>query len=646
MFVIGTAGHIDHGKSALIQALTGIDPDRLKEEKERGMTIDLGFAWLTLPSGREVGIVDVPGHHRFVRNMLAGVGGVSLALFVVAATESWMPQSQEHLDIIDLLGIQRGIVVLTKKDLVDQEWLDMVGEEVRGKLAGTSLAGAEIIPVSALTGEGLPYLVSRIDVMLAQAAPPADTGRPRLWIDRVFTIKGAGPVVTGTLADGAFALEQAAEILPGGAGVRLRGLQTHKRSVEQAEPGTRVAVNVAGIDATELARGDALVGAGQRQATALVHVELRLLPQLDFSLPELCKLQMYVGSAELLAQVRLLDRQELLPGETGLAQFILERPAAIDFRDRYIVRAAERQATIGGGLVLDAQAARARGRDLRLPVSAPGAYKVLSAAAVVVRRLDLADLRARAAAVPEHLIEIILQERGWAAHEELRLAVPLSPAALSTQLQRLAAAGRIIDVPGYAVAAATWQALAAKVQAQVGAFHAAHPLHGGIGRETLRSGMKMEAKLFDAALARLAEEGAIAAQGALLHLPGYEPVFRPEQQEMVERLLALLAAAPFSPPDLEELAAQRYDAEVIGALVEQGRLVKIGKGLVFTAEAVAAVQEKVGATIAAQGEVDVGAMRDMLGTTRKFAVPLLEYMDQIGYTRRIGDKRVLVAPPK
>src|SRR5690606_27197713 len=249
VYVIGTAGHIDHGKSTLIRALTRIDPDRLKEVQARGMTIDLGFAWLTLPSGREAGIVDVPGHHRFVRNMLAGVGGIRLVVFVVAANESWMPQSQEHLEILDLLGVDRGIVVLTKVDLVDDEWLELVQEDVQERLRGTVLQDAPVIPVSATTGTGVDQLVEQIDGMLAQLPPPADYGRPRLWVDRVFSIRGAGTVVTGTLEGGRLRVDQEVEILPTGRRARIRGLQTHKRAVDEAVPGSRVAVNLVGVEA-------------------------------------------------------------------------------------------------------------------------------------------------------------------------------------------------------------------------------------------------------------------------------------------------------------------------------------------------------------------------------------------------------------
>lgn len=642
MHVIGTAGHIDHGKSTLIQALTGIDPDRLQEEKERGMTIDLGFAWITLPSGLEAGIVDVPGHHRFVRNMLAGVGGIDLVLFVIAATESWMPQSQEHLDIINLLGLTRGLVVLTKADLVEEEWLAMVTEEVRGKLAGSTLAQAEILPVSSTVGTNLDLLKQKIDVLLAATPPAADVGRPRLWIDRVFTIRGAGTVVTGTLEGGTLQLDQTAELLPTGQKSRIRGLQTHHKSVEQAEPGARVAVNLTGLQTEDVRRGDALVAPDQWAATDVVNVQLRLLPSLSYELPAQCELKFYVGTAELLAQVRLLDRQVLNPGETALAQMRLERAAAIGFHDRFIVRDATRQGTVGGGIVLDAHAQRVRGTDLRLPRSAPGAYRVLSAERTPVRRLDLTQLEARVTATVNDLPLIMLKERGWVAISEMVVEVPLEKARLMAVLADHAAAGRLIMLPEHVVLPQTWSGLTQRLQDEIAAYHAKFPLRPGLSKETLRSGLNMEPRLFAGVVGLLVATGALQECGAVLRLPAFTPAFSVEQQQEADRIIALLSATPFSPPDLGELLnVHGCNPEVINALIDQERLIKVGKDLVYLDSTLAEAKEKIASTIQGAGSIDVGAVRDLLSTTRKFALPLLEYLDQVGFTRRVGDKRIL-----
>ena len=320
MFVLGTAGHIDHGKSVLVRALTGIDPDRLREEKERGMTIDLGFAWLKLPSGQEVGIVDVPGHERLVRNMLAGVGGIDLALLIVAANEGVMPQTREHLAILDLLGIKRGIAVITKKDLVDDDWLSLVKAEVEELLAPTTLSQAPIVAVSALTREGLSDLVSTIDMLLGSIEPKKDIGRPRLPVDRVFTIAGSGTIVTGTLIDGALTVGQEVEIAPPGLRSRIRGLQTHKARVDVATPGSRVGANLVGIATSQLHRGDVLTKPDWLIPTKALTAQLRLLPYLRHPLLHNATVNFHIGSAQTVARIHLLEKQELRPNETGWAQ--------------------------------------------------------------------------------------------------------------------------------------------------------------------------------------------------------------------------------------------------------------------------------------------------------------------------------------
>jgi len=358
MFVVGTAGHIDHGKSVLVHALTGIDPDRLREEKERGITIDLGFAWLKLPSGQEVGIVDVPGHERFIKNMLAGVGGIDLALLVVAANEGVMPQTREHLAILDLLKIKRGIVAVTKKDLVDEEWLSLVKMEIEDLIGPTTWSQAPIITVSAVTGEGLFDLVSAIDELLSFAGTRKDVGRPRLPIDRVFTMAGSGTIVTGTLIDGSLSLGQEVEIVPPGLKSRLRGLQTHKARINTATPGSRVAANLAGIATSQLQRGDVLTKPGWLIPTMMLSVQLRLLPYLHRPLRHNTIVSFHTGAAETMGKVHLLEKEELQPGETTWAQLTLNRPMALVYGDHFIIRSTVE--TLGGGEVVESHARRYR----------------------------------------------------------------------------------------------------------------------------------------------------------------------------------------------------------------------------------------------------------------------------------------------
>lgn len=367
MHVIGTAGHVDHGKSTLVEKLTGIDPDRFAEEKARGLTIDLGFAWLSLPSGAEVGIIDVPGHERFIRNMLAGAGGVTICLFVVAATEGWMPQSAEHLAIVDVLGVSAGVVALTRADLVDDERLEAVTTDVRTRLAGTSLEGASIVPCAAPSGRGLDDLIAKLDELVASTPPAPDRERPRLWVDRVFTIAGAGTVVTGTLAGGSFAAGDTVEVSPEGRRARIRTIQSHNRDVESIGPGNRVALNLAGLERAGAARGDAIVRPGHfrptRRIDVLLHTLRSELVGVDHVLTEKGAHLLYAGSAETAVKIRLLDRDRVLPGGSAFAQLSLRDALPLERGDRFVLRDVGRVLTIGGGHVIDPLPTPARRND-------------------------------------------------------------------------------------------------------------------------------------------------------------------------------------------------------------------------------------------------------------------------------------------
>src|SRR5438477_246128 len=360
MRVIGTAGHVDHGKSTLITALTGIDPDRLREEKERGMTIDLGFAWLRLPNGREISVVDVPGHERFIHNMLAGVGGIDLALLVVAADEGVMPQTREHLAILDLLGITSGVVALTKRDLVDDDWLALVQAEVEEIVGETSLSGAPILPVSSTTREGLAELVAELDRLLVVERQRRQTGWPRLPVDRIFSMAGFGTVVTGTLIDGELRLGQEAQLSPSGRRARIRGLQSHRKKVDAAPAGTRVAVNLSGIATEEIERGEVLTVPGWLKPTRVLDVRLRIVHDAPRALPHNAQVTFHSGSAEALGRVGLLDNNELLAGEAGMAQVRLDRPVAVVKGDLFVVRLPAPNITIGGGSIVDEHPRRHR----------------------------------------------------------------------------------------------------------------------------------------------------------------------------------------------------------------------------------------------------------------------------------------------
>ncbi len=643
MFVIATAGHIDHGKSTLIEALTGMQPDRRKEEQERGMTIDLGFAHLTLPSGREVGFVDVPGHHRFVKNMLAGVGAVDAVMFVVAATESWMPQSQEHLEIVDLLGVRRGVIVITKVDLADDEWIDMVEEEIREHVQGTVLEQAPVLRVSAVTGGGLDVLKAELDRQIDQAPEPQDIGRPRLWIDRVFSVKGAGTVVTGTLAGGGIALDDELQLLPSEKLVRVRGLQTYGKQVDAAVVGRRLAVNLAGVYVEDVERGDALVAPDQMRASERFNVFVRAVASLGRPLKRESALKIYVGTAERMARVKLLDREALGPGEEALAQVQVDRALAVQWNDSFVLRDPAHQTTIAGGKVLAPAARRVRGRDHRYRERSE-VHRVLMGERDA-ERLDLELLRARVDASATGLIEAHIAEHGWLDRRMLQAVAPFPMADLEAAVGELVADNRLHTLPTYLVSAKAWVRLRERVESSLAAFHKSFPLRRGLPRETLRSTLGVDWRLFDELVESLEHAGVLVTEGARVRATDHEVRFAPAEQQVADRIMEALSAAPFAPPSIEEVVAD-FSAgvdvdEIVGALVEQGRLVRVGKELLFTGEAIDDIRRKAVEYLKAHATIDVGVLRDLLRTTRKYAVPLLEHLDQMEVTRRLGDSRVL-----
>lgn len=641
MHVIGTAGHIDHGKSTLVKALTGIEPDRLKEERERGMTIDLGFAFLTLPSGREVGIVDVPGHQRFIKNMLAGVGGVDLALFVVAATESWMPQSQEHLEILDLLGISRGVIVLTKVDLVDEEWLEMVEEEVREKVQGTVLEGARIVRVAAPLRQGIDELKEAIDEAIANAPEPVDLGRPRLWVDRVFTIKGSGTVVTGTLQGGTVSIEDELEVIPSGDLVRVRGMQSHNRPIEKGPVGGRVALNLAGIE-SDIDRGDALVRPDQIVPSRVINVHLKTVPGLERPVPRESLLKLYIGTAERIARVKLLDREILGPGEEALAQMELDRPCAAQWQDRFVVRDPAHQVTVGGGRVLMAPARKVRGRDHRYRRSDYSEAHIVLAGERVAEKLDLGLLRARIGASEAELLGILLKEQGWIDRKDLTHLIPAPQAVIEEAVSAAVERQEAVSLSSYLVARAAWERLKEKIVEYLRAFHRQYPLRSGLPRETLRSHLGVDWRFFDELIQALAEEKVLASEGARIRLYDHRVELSAREVELGQKLVSLLNENPYAPPGLDELSASLgLNEELINVLIEQGKIVRIAKGIALTKEAFDKARERVVSHIREHGKIDVAGVRDLLATSRKYAVPFLEYLDQIDVTRRVGDNRVL-----
>ncbi len=615
MFVLGTAGHIDHGKSVLVHALTGIDPDRLEEEKARGMTIDLGFAWMKLPGGREVGIVDVPGHERFVKNMLAGVGGIDLALLVIAANESVMPQTREHLAILDLLAISRGIAVITKKDLVDDEWLGLVRMEVEELLEPTVLSQSPIVMVSALTGEGLPELMATIDRMLEESVPEKETDRARLPIDRVFTMSGAGTVVTGTLIDGSLSVGDEVEVVPSGVKSRLRGLQMHRSRIETAHPGSRVAANLVGVTTSQLQRGDVLARPGWLKPTTMLSARFRLLDYIRRPLRHNAKLSFFTGAAEAVVKIRLLEADELKPGEVAWVQLLLDRPVAAVNGDHFIIRSTTD--TLGGGRITDVHARRLRR----------------------FRPNVIDGLITREEGSIEDIVLALLGARQPATSSVISEQSGLSPGEVGPAIEELIGRGEVVRIgPGEHDVLFTpsgWDGLAGKAVDLVRGYHNRYPTRPGIPRVEL--GKKLALKVHSQAiLEKLIEQGVVVEEGLNIRLSGHQVQLTPAQQGRVDVFLKSLGENPYAPPgDLVP------EPDVLNLLIEKQEVVKVAEGVVFSTGIYNDMVAKVTAHIRAQGKVSLAEVRDMFQTSRKYAQALLEYLDSKKVTRRVGDERVL-----
>jgi selenocysteine-specific elongation factor len=627
--VVGTAGHIDHGKSALVRALTGTDPDRLKEEKERGITIDLGFAHLPLDDDLVVSFIDVPGHERFVRNMLAGAHGIDAAILVVAADESVMPQTREHFHICRLLGIGTGIVALTKCDLADEETRGVAEAEVRELVAGSFLEGAPVVGVSARTGEGLGALRDALRALARRAPARVETGALRLPVDRVFTLRGFGTVVTGTLVAGRLALGDEVEILPSGRRSRARGLQVHGRDVPLAPAGTRVAVNLAGLEVHDLARGDVLAHPGTLRATSMLDVRVSLLPG-ERPLRDQARLRVHVASAEILGRIRFPGGQALAAGSEGVAQIRLEAPTVASRGDRLILRAYSPATTVGGAAVLDPLPRKRRASepvDARRVAALASQDPVAAAVALVgeagVRGIDVAALVARVG-TPWDVLEPLLLAREDVVSEGRDPVVLLSRDALVALSRRLMGA--------------------------LGSFHADNPLRAAMPREELKQRLASRGGgvAFDRALGELVSAGEIRLGPSGLALVRHTPTLKPDEQAARAALLAAATEARLTGVEIAPLAqATGKDAglldRVARLLVAEGRLRRVGEKTLVHAQALDALKEEVRRRWPAGSRLDVGEFKELTGLTRRFVIPLLEHLDAEHVTRRSGADRFTVS---
>jgi len=627
--IIGTAGHVDHGKTSLIRALTGIETDRLKEEQARGLSIDLGFAHFKLPGGAIAGIVDVPGHERFVKNMLAGAAGMDVVLFVVAADEGVMPQTVEHLDILQLLEAQHGIVVLTKRDLVDADWLELIQDDLRARLAGTFLAESPIVPVSSTTREGLDELAQTIESVCAHAAARDVQAAFRLPVDRAFTIAGFGTVVTGTATAGRLRVGEEAEVLPQQLKTRVRNLEVHGAEVEMAEAGQRVAINLTGIERAEVVRGNVVAAPGVLQPTQLIDVKLRLLPTVKRPLKDGTTVRLHLGTAEFLPRILLLDQKQLEPGASGYAQLVLDQPGVCARGDRFVVRTYSPMHTIGGGIVLEPSARRRR-RFQEATIAELRALEqgdVLQTAAVILkaageRGVTVAQFQQRLAGTAALAKEVVgqLQERG----------VALFGSATMPLLHREVA-----------------QTLRDNLLTAVRKFHADQPLKQGIARELLRAQVAGRANpaTFDALLAQMGKDGQLVASADMVRLAEHKVAMSEAEQKIADQLERTFRDARFAPPhwkeQLERFGPQLPLAQkVFYSLVEAGKLVRVGD-LAFHGSVVDQAKRVITEHIKRNGKMTVADFRNLTDSSRKFAVPLVEHMDKIGFTRRVGDDRLL-----
>ena len=622
MFVIGTAGHVDHGKSTLIEALTGIDPDRLAEEKAREMTIDLGFAWITLGQDEEVGIIDVPGHRDFIENMLAGIGGIDLALFVVAADEGVMPQTQEHLAILDLLEVHGGVVALTKIDMVDDpDWLELVTLDLDETLSGTVLAGCPIVPVSAKTGAGLEELKTALWQQLQKTKPRPDKGRPRLPVDRVFTLSGFGTVVTGTLLDGTLTVGEQIELQPSGVKGRIRGLQTHKTKRTFARPGSRVAVNLSGMDRVDVNRGEVLTIPGTIRSTILIDVAYRHLPEVGTPLKHNMEVKLFVGAAEVLGRTRVLGQAQIDPGQEGWLQIALGSQIAVLRGDRYILRRPSPGTTLGGGVILDPFPGR---RHKRFRPEVIDRLKTLSQG------------------TPAELILQALERIEPVSEADLVKNSGLDEATAKAALREIDSEQQIVRFGQQLMSRTGWQQRLDAVTKIVSEFHRQFPLRMGMSREELRSRLKLTAAAFNPLVAYAAENNALVENRALVHLPGHEIAFSQEQLQAIDALEANMQSAGVSSPSIKEVKDE-IGEDVYFAMIDLGRLIPLNSEIVYSETVYRELVDRLKTYLQFNSVINAAQARDLLGTSRKYAIALLEHLDGIKLTRRVGDDRQLIS---
>jgi selenocysteine-specific elongation factor len=631
--IVGTAGHIDHGKTTLIRALTGRDTDRLKEEKERGISIELGFTYFDLPSGRRAGIIDVPGHEKFIKNMLAGAGGVDVVVLVIAADEGVMPQTKEHLNILSLLQVKKGIIALTKKDMVDSEWLEMIIEQIRDEIKDSFLKDAAIIPVSSVTGDGLKELIAEIDTVTEVVEEKDNHGTFRLPIDRTFTITGFGTVVTGTLISGSVNEGDKIEIYPKGIESRVRSLQVHEKNVSTAYAGQRVAVNIANVRTDDISRGDVLARPGSMEPTMMLDARLEVLGSADKAIDNRDRLRLYHGTSEIMCRVVLLDREELKPGDSAFVQLRLEEETACMKGDRFVIRTYSPMLTIGGGTILE-----------------PNPPKRKRFKEDVIEELKIKEQGDPTEVVESYLIQN--SGRYPEVKDIAKAAGNIGKESLEKVLQALSEKGAIqqfrLGDDVYVLHTRYLRDVETKLNELLEAYHRKNPLKSGMSKEELRTRIfeGMKPRLADLVFGYYEAQGVLRLDNQYAALSGFKVQFNKIQEQIRAVIEKSYTENRFSPPKLSELAeASRLDKNqsqvVYAALIDMGRLVKLDEDMAILKEAYDEAAELVRKHIKENGSIQLGQFRDMLGTSRKYAMALLDSFDHNKITKRVGDNRVL-----
>ncbi len=634
--LLGTAGHVDHGKTSFIRALSGVDCDRLKEEKERGITIELGFASFDLPDGQRLGIVDVPGHEKFVHNMVAGAAGMDLVAFIVAADEGIMPQTVEHFDICRLLGVRDGIIVLTKKDLVEPEWLEMVEEELREFFAGSFLAEAPILAVNSITGEGMEAVRTALAAKVDALPRHEEFGPFRLPVDRVFIMKGFGTVITGTALSGRIETGADLTFYPGGLTAKIRGMQVHGQEQKLIEAGHRTAINLQGIEKEEINRGDMAASPGSMVASAIFDVEVQMLASAAKPLKHRSQVRVHMGTREITGRVSLLQAEALAPGERGFAQIILQYRASAWPGDRFVLRSYSPAHTIAGGRLLNV---------------APRKRKRLNEAD---RARAEEALKVYAGEDQEAAVLQLLQESGLQGLDLNQLAARTGTFGKRMQrlLQHPLSTGAVVIVESDSqrmLAASVTQQVQERILTALAAFHQANPLKNGMGREELRSQIRpaVDARLLVHQLGVLAKRGEVVLEAGEVRLTSHAVQLQVDEAAMEQRLETLYREAGLMPPNLKDVLAlfpdipEKQTLKMVDLLLTRGVLVRVNDSLLFHSRILAGVQERLVTVLRERGEIDTPAFKDLTGLTRKFSIPLLEYFDCIKLTLRIDDRRVL-----